>query len=66
MRKTGFIWECACGHQEYGEEAPEECNKCHQLDNFLKLPEEIIEEREKEKSDLDLIEKNSRKRKKKI
>ena len=48
MAHAGFMWECACGHIEYGEEEPEECPKCGKVDNFIKMPEEIVEEREKE------------------
>ena len=44
----GFMWQCSCGHVEYSDENPEECNQCGQMDSFVKLPEEIVEEREKE------------------
>ena len=49
---TGFMWECMCGQLERGEEAPEECTDCGKLDQFMKVPEELVEQREK-----DLIEK---------
>lgn len=58
MVYVGFMWECECGHIEYGENPPEECPKCYKIDSFTKLPEEIVEEREK------LIVKKSRKVKK--
>ncbi|MEK6855204.1 MAG: hypothetical protein AABX73_03195 [Nanoarchaeota archaeon] len=48
MAYAGFIWECSCGHIEYGEYAPEECAQCNKIDTFIKLPEEFIEEREKD------------------
>ena len=41
-------WECACGQIEYGEEPPTECEKCFRISSFTQLPEELIEEREKE------------------
>ena len=48
MGFTGFMWECECKHIEYGENPPEECPKCHKIDSFIKLPEEIVKERLKE------------------
>ncbi|MEA3329776.1 MAG: hypothetical protein U9Q06_03450 [Nanoarchaeota archaeon] len=48
MAKTGFMFECSCGEVVYGEEAPEECPKCDSVGEFVKLPEEIVEEREKD------------------
>jgi hypothetical protein len=48
MAQVGFMWECACGHTEYNEEEPEECSQCGAVSNFIKMPEEIVEERERE------------------
>jgi hypothetical protein len=48
MAKTGFMFECSCGETVYGEEAPEECGKCGAIGEFVQLPEEIVEEREKD------------------
>ena len=48
MVQAGFMWECSCGHTEYCEEEPEECLKCGNISAFMKMPEEIVEEREKE------------------
>ena len=48
MSIAGFMWECSCGNAAYGENAPEECEKCHKIDNFIKLPEEIEKEIEKD------------------
>ena len=48
MSQAGFTWECSCGHIEYGEESPEECSKCFSLDSFVKLPEELVNERSRE------------------
>jgi|SRR3989344_6548185 len=48
MAAAGFMWECKCGHIEYGEEAPEECPECFAIGSFVQLPEEIMKEREKE------------------
>jgi len=50
MTITGKIWECSkCKHVHYGKSAPEECPKCGAIkEDFIELPEEIVEEREKE------------------
>ena len=48
MVQVGFMWECSCGHTEYCEDEPEECLKCGNISAFMKMPEEIVEEREKE------------------
>jgi len=49
MPINGLMWECTkCGHNQTGDEAPEECESCHQLDCFVKLPAKIAEEREKD------------------
>ena len=48
MTYVGFMWECECGHTLYGENAPAECPKCYRVDQFIKIPEEIAEERMKE------------------
>lgn len=46
---AGVMWECErCGHIKYADESPEECGKCHAIDSYIKVPEEIVEEREKE------------------
>ena len=41
-----IMWGCSCGHIFYGEEPPEECEKCNSLDSFIVMPEEIIKSRE--------------------
>ena len=43
--KSANMWECECGHIEYGEFPPEECKKCWQLDSFLEVPEDLIDEK---------------------
>ena len=48
MSIAGFMWECSCGNTVYGETPPEECDKCNKIDSFIKLPEEIIKEREQD------------------
>ena len=48
---SGFMWECSCGNTEYREEEPEECLKCGNLGTFMQMPEEIIQEREKDLSE---------------
>jgi hypothetical protein len=47
-------WECECGNVEYGEVAPEECEKCFGINSFAQLPDELIEERTKEMDDLEV------------
>ena len=49
MTITGFMWECMkCGYIRYGDKPPKECPECGALkDEFIKLPEEIVAEREK-------------------
>ena len=49
---AGFMWECPCGQIERAEESPDECTDCGKLDEFMKVPEELVEQREK-----DLLEK---------
>lgn len=46
MAISGFMWECDCGRVDYGEYPPQECSKCNGIDSFLKVPEDLIEERE--------------------
>jgi len=48
MGYAGYVWECECGHTEYGNNASEECKKCGRINSFVKLPEEIIDEREQD------------------
>lgn len=43
-----IMWGCSCGHVFYGEEPPEECEKCNLLDSFMIMPEEIVKLRESE------------------
>lgn len=47
-------WECECGNVEYGELAPEECEKCFGINSFAQLPDELLEERSKELAELDI------------
>lgn len=48
VAKSRFVWECECGKAIHGEKSPEECKKCGRIDSFVQLPEEIVEEREKD------------------
>ncbi|MFH1422268.1 MAG: hypothetical protein ABIH42_06100 [Planctomycetota bacterium] len=48
MKKSGFMWECECGNIEYGEYPPKECGRCKGIESFLKVPEDLVEEREAE------------------
>jgi len=36
-------WECDCGHVEYGEFPPGECNKCWQVNGFMEINEDRAE-----------------------
>lgn len=58
-----LAWECACGNIEYDAAEPEECSECGKIGNFTQLPEELIEEREKDLGidDLDLSEREMKK-----
>lgn len=47
-------WECECGNVQYAELAPEECEKCFGISTFTQLPEELVEEREKEMMEMDM------------
>ncbi len=42
-------WECECGNVEYNSMTPEECEKCFRIGSFTQLPEELLEERAKER-----------------
>lgn len=44
-----MMWECECGNIEYNPTPPEECPKCLRIDSFTNLPEEILDERAKER-----------------
>ena len=48
MSYIGFLWECKCGHHEYGEGAPDQCLKCGDIECFEKVPEDLVEDREKD------------------
>jgi len=48
MPVAGFAWECSCGYTELGEESPMECSKCFSMESFVRMPEEILREREKD------------------
>jgi len=51
MSRAELMWECSCGHTEYSSIEPEECLKCGNISNFMQMPEEIVNEREKEISE---------------
>lgn len=48
MKKVGKMFECVCGKISYGDNAPEECPSCKELDSFIELPDEIVKEREED------------------
>lgn len=48
MTPAGFMWECSCGFTDYSEEEIDECSQCGKVNSFIKMPEEIVEERERE------------------
>ena len=41
---TANMWECDCGHIEYGKYPPEECPKCWKTNSFVEIPEDVAEE----------------------
>ncbi len=48
QKKTGLMWECICGNIVYNNKTPFECKKCRKIDQFTPVPQELIEEREKD------------------
>jgi len=44
MAKPKIAWECQCGYKVYVKEPPEECPQCNEIDSFIKLPKELINE----------------------
>ncbi|MBU0467251.1 MAG: hypothetical protein KJ718_03750 [Nanoarchaeota archaeon] len=48
MTSKGFVWECECGNIEYGQYPPQECSGCQAIESFIKVPEEMVEEKVKE------------------
>ena len=48
MKNSGFVWECKCGNIAYGTTPPEECEKCDSLGKFVRIPEDMVEEKEAE------------------
>lgn len=42
------MWECECGNIEYGKHPPEECEKCWTMNNFAKVPEDLVDEKKEE------------------
>ena len=51
MAYAGYVWEFECGHTELGDNPPEGCEKCHRVNSFTQLPEEIADERENNNSE---------------
>lgn len=47
------LWECSCGNKVYAEEDPEECEKCFEIGKFTQLPEELVEERQKDMAEME-------------
>jgi len=45
---TGSMWECECGHIEYGRSPPPECKECNTLGKFSRVPEDMVEKKEAE------------------
>jgi len=48
IAKEGFLWECECGHAEYGVNPPEACGECSAISSFDKVPDELAAEKEEE------------------
>lgn len=49
MPKETFLWECECGHVEYGETPPQVCKECLSIETFDKVPKELIGKKDKQK-----------------
>ncbi len=43
------MWECECGAIAYGEMPPQECDDCGSLNSFLKVPEDLEDEKSEER-----------------
>ena len=43
-QKSKIAWQCQCGHIEYADIIPEDCQKCFRIDSFLKVPEDELDE----------------------
>ena len=42
------LWECKCGHHEYSDLDPEECSNCFEIGKFTQLPQELMDERQRD------------------
>jgi len=49
MTPLGYMWECECGHTDYGQYPPQECSECQAIESFARVPEDMREKRETEK-----------------
>ena len=49
MEINNLMWECNCGHIEYGQAPPEECEKCWEANNFAQVPEDKVKDKAEEK-----------------
>lgn len=38
------MWECDCGHVEFGSYPPEECPKCWNMNSFLQKTEDDLDD----------------------
>ncbi|MFH1290149.1 MAG: hypothetical protein ABIH92_01955 [Nanoarchaeota archaeon] len=47
-KNLGNMWECECGNVDYGEYPPQECAECQAIDSFVRVPEDLVEERKEE------------------
>ena len=41
-------WECKCGHLEYSEMPPEDCQSCLRINSFKQVAESELEEKKEE------------------
>lgn len=46
MKNFEDMWECKCGKIVYGKHPPDECERCWKINSFIKIPEDIREEKE--------------------
>jgi len=42
------IWKCECGNIQYAEYPPDECSKCWDINSFLQITGEELEDQEQD------------------
>ncbi|MAG24000.1 hypothetical protein CMI47_00320 [Candidatus Pacearchaeota archaeon] len=47
-KEESNAWECKCGHLEYSEMPPEDCQSCLRINSFKLCPASELEEKQEE------------------